>query len=162
MILLIRCDKEIRSYNNWLTSFNSEVLDINEVLINNGLSTLLLYRRKLTKEIRQSTTHKRGANSVSSLDFSLLKEDCILFLHSDVLREEGDEESIERLFRFCHENCKHLVLQFSLENQHLINHICTGSEVYIHRDELKTFLTRLDRDLKLDKLFNRGVVTLPF
>ena len=74
MILLIRCDKKVISYNNWLTSFNSEILDINEVLINNGLSTLLLYRRKLTKEIRQSTTHKRGANSVSSLDISLLKK----------------------------------------------------------------------------------------
>lgn len=153
MILLIRCDKETRSYNNWVTTFNSEISNVNDIFIKNGISTLLLYRRKLPDEVRKSTIHKRGANSVSSLDLSILKEDCILFYHGDVLREDGDEVAIEKLFNYCHNNNKHLVMQFSLENQHLINHICTGSEIYIHRDELKEFLTRLDRDLKLNKLF---------
>ena len=151
MILLIRCDKEARSYNNWITTFNSEISDVNDVFISNGISTLLLYKRKLPDEVRKSTIHKRGTKNISSLDFSLLKEECILFYHADVLTED-DEEAIEKLFNYCHENNKHLVMQFSLENQHLINHICTGSEIYIHRDEFKTFLTRLDRDLKLNKL----------
>ena len=151
MILLIRCDKEPRSYNNWETTFNSEISDVNEVFISNGISTILLYKRTLPDEVKKSTTHKRGTKNLSLLDFSLLKEECILFYHADVITNE-DSESIEKLFHYCHNNNKHLVLQFSLETQHLINHICTGSEIYIQRDELKTFLTRLDRDLKLNKL----------
>ena len=154
MIILIRCDKEVRSYNNWTTTFNSEIGDINEVFTSNGLSTILLYKRKLPDEVRKSTTQKRGIGSISSLDFSLLTQDCILLYHGDVLDEEKDVKAIEELFQLCHNNKKHLVLQFSLENQHLINHICTGSEVYIHRDELKTFLVRLDRELKISKLFS--------
>ncbi len=154
MIILIRCDKEVRSYNNWTTTFNSEIGDINEVFTSNGLSTLLLYRRKLPDEVRKSTTQKRGIGSVSSLDFSLLTQDCVLLYHGDVIVEDKDVKSIEELFQFCHVNQKHLVLQFSLENQHMINHICTGSEVYIHRDELKTFLVKLDRELKISKLFS--------
>jgi hypothetical protein len=154
MIILIRCDKEVKSYNNWTTTFNSEIADINEVFTSNGLSTLLLYRRKLPDEVRKSTTQKRGIGSVSSLDFSLLTQDCVLLYHGDVIVEDKDVKSIEELFQFCHVNQKHLVLQFSLENQHMINHICTGSEVYIHRDELKTFLVKLDRELKISKLFS--------
>ncbi len=154
MIILIRCDKEVKSYNNWTTTFNSEIADINEVFISNGLSTILLYRRKLPDEVRKSTTQKRGIGSVSSLDFSLLTQDCVLLYHGDVIVEDKDVKSIEELFQFCHVNQKHLVLQFSLENQHMINHICTGSEVYIHRDELKTFLVKLDRELKISKLFS--------
>jgi hypothetical protein len=154
MIILIRCDKEVRSYNNWTTTFNSEIGDINEVFTSNGLSTLLLYKRKLPDEVRKSTTQKRGIGSVSSLDFSLLTQDCILLYHGDVLDEEKDVKAIEELFQLCHNNQKHLVLQFSLENQHLINHICTGSEVYIQRDELKTFLVRLDRELKLSNFLD--------
>lgn len=154
MIILIRCDKEVKSYNNWTTTFNSEIADINEVFTSNGLSTLLLYKRKLPDEVRKSTTQKRGIGSVSSLDFSLLTQDCVLLYHGDVIVEDKDVKSIEELFQFCHVNQKHLVLQFSLENQHMINHICTGSEVYIHRDELKTFLVKLDRELKISKLFS--------
>lgn len=154
MIILIRCDKEVKSYNNWTTTFNSEIADINEVFTSNGLSTILLYRRKLPDEVRKSTTQKRGIGSVSSLDFSLLTQDCVLLYHGDVIVEDKDVKSIEELFQFCHINQKHLVLQFSLENQHMINHICTGSEVYIHRDELKTFLVKLDRELKISKLFS--------
>jgi len=154
MIILIRCDKEVKSYNNWTTTFNSEIADINEVFTSNGLSTILLYRRKLPDEVRKSTTQKRGIGSVSSLDFSLLTQDCVLLYHGDVIVEDKDVNSIEELFQFCHINQKHLVLQFSLENQHMINHICTGSEVYIHRDELKTFLVKLDRELKISKLFS--------
>jgi hypothetical protein len=154
MIILIRCDKEVKSYNNWTTTFNSEIADINEVFTSNGLSTLLLYRRKLPDEVRKSTTQKRGIGSVSSLDFSLLTQECVLLYHGDVIVEDKDVKSIEELFQFCHVNQKHLVLQFSLENQHMINHICTGSEVYIHRDELKTFLVKLDRELKISKLFS--------
>jgi hypothetical protein len=154
MIILIRCDKEVKSYNNWTTTFNSEIADINEVFTSNGLSTLLLYRRKLPDEVRKSTTQKRGIGSVSSLDFSLLTQECVLLYHGDVIVEDKDVKSIEELFQFCHINQKHLVLQFSLENQHMINHICTGSEVYIHRDELKTFLVKLDRELKISKLFS--------
>ncbi len=154
MIILIRCDKEVKSYNNWTTTFNSEIADINEVFTSNGLSTLLLYRRKLPDEVRKSTTQKRGIGSVSSLDFSLLTQDCVLLYHGDVIVEDKDVKSIEELFQFCHVNQKHLVLQFSLENQHMINHICTGSEVYIHRDELKPFLVKLDREIKISKLFN--------
>jgi hypothetical protein len=152
MILLIRCDKEPRSYNNWETTFNSEISDVNEVFINNGISTLLLYRRTLPDEVKKSTLHKRGTKNLSSVDFTLLKEECILFYHADVITEE-DKESVEKLFNYCHNNNKHLVLQFSLETQHLINHIYTGSEIYIHRDELKSFLTKLDRDFKLRRLF---------
>ena len=154
MIILIRCDKEVRSYNNWTTTFNSEIGDINEVFTSNGLSTLLLYKRKLPDEVRKSTTQKRGIGSVSSLDFSLLTQECVLLYHGDVIVEDKDVKSIEELFQFCHVNQKHLVLQFSLENQHMINHICTGSEVYIHRDELKAFLVKLDRELKISKLFS--------
>jgi hypothetical protein len=154
MIILIRCDKEVKSYNNWTTTFNSEIGDINDVFTSNGLSTLLLYKRKLPDEVRKSTTQKRGIGSISSLDLSLLTQDCILLYHGDVLDEEKDVKSIEELFKLCHSNQKHLVLQFSLENQHMINHICTGSEVYIHRDELKPFLVKLDRELKISKLFS--------
>jgi hypothetical protein len=154
MIILIRCDKEVKSYNNWTTTFNSEIADINDLFISNGLSTLLLYKKKLPDEVRKYTSQKRGINSISTLDFSLLNKDCILLYHGDVIDEEKDVKSIEELFQFCHVNKKHLVLQFSLENQHMINHICTGSEVYIHRDELKTFLVRLDRELKISKLLN--------
>jgi hypothetical protein len=154
MIILIRCDKEVKSYNNWTTTFNSEIADINDLFISNGLSTLLLYKKKLPDEVRKSTTQKRGISSISSLDFSLLTQDCILLYQGDVIDEEKDVKSIEELFQFCHVNKKHLVLQFSLENQHMINHICTGSEVYIHRDELKPFLVKLDRELKISKLFS--------
>jgi|LauGreDrversion4_2_1035121.scaffolds.fasta_scaffold506284_2 hypothetical protein len=154
MIILIRCDKEVKSYNNWTTTFNSEMSDINDVFISNGLSTILLYRRKLPDEVKKSTTKKRGINCISSLDHSLLTQDCILFYHGDVIDEKKDVESIEDLFKFCHENGKHLVTQFSLENQHMINHICTGSEVYIDRGEFKTFLTRLDRELKLSNFLD--------
>ena len=79
MIILIRCDKEVKSYNNWTTTFNSEMSDINDVFISNGLSTILLYRRKLPDEVKKSTTKKRGINCISSLDHSLLTQDCILF-----------------------------------------------------------------------------------
>ena len=154
MIILIRCDKEVKSYNNWTTTFNSEIADINDLFISNGLSTLLLYKKKLPDEVRKSTTQKRGISSISSLDFSLLTQDCILLYQGDVIDEEKDVKSIEELFQFCHINNKNLVLQFSLENQHMVNHICTGSEVYIHRDEFKTFLVRLDRELKISKLLN--------
>jgi hypothetical protein len=121
------------------------------MFVNNGISTLLLYRSKLPSEFKKTLNPKRGISSISSFDFTKVEQDCIIFYHGDVLKE-SDEVAIENLFNYCHVNNKHLVLQFSLENQHMINHICTGSEIYIEREDLGRFLLQLHRNLKLDNL----------
>lgn len=154
MILLIRCDKEVKSFNNWTTTFNSEMSDINDVFISNGVSTLLLYKKKLPHEVKYSTINKRGIKSLSSIELNLLNEECIILYHSDLIDKDCDQTVIEELFNYSHNTGKYLILQFSLENQHLVNHICTGSEVYIERNQLSNFLIELDRELKLKKLLN--------
>ena len=151
MILLIRCDKEVKSYNKWTTTFNSDMSDVNDVFVSNGISTFLLYRSKLPNEFKKTSNPKRGISSISSLDFTKVEQDCIIFYHGDVLKE-GDEVAIENLFNYCHNNNKHLVIQFSLDNQHMINHICTGSEVYVEREDLSRFLLQLHRNIKIDNL----------
>jgi len=125
--------------------------DVNDMFVNNGISTLLLYRSKLPSEFKKTLNPKRGISSISSFDFTKVEQDCIIFYHGDVLKE-SDEVAIENLFNYCHVNNKHLVLQFSLDNQHMINHICTGSEIYIEREDLGRFLLQLHRNLKLDNL----------
>lgn len=151
MILLIRCDKEIKSYNKWTTTFNSDMSDVNDVFVSNGISTFLLYKSKLPNEFKKTLNPKRGISSISSLDFTKVEQDSIIFYHGDVLKE-GDEVAIENLFNYCHINNKHLVIQFSLENQHMVNHISTGSEVYVEREDLSRYLVQLQRNLKIDSL----------
>jgi putative sterol carrier protein len=154
MILLIRCDKEVKNFNNWTTAFNRDLLDIKEVFDNNDISTFLIYKKKLPDEIRKSFHQKRGCSSLSTLDFTLIKEECMIFYHADVIQEETDSKIIEDLFNYCHINNKHLILQFSLETQHLVNHICNGSEVYILREQVESYLKVIDRELKLNRLLN--------
>ena len=101
MILLIRCDKEVKSYNKWTTTFNSDMSDVNDVFVSNGISTFLLYRSKLPSEFKKTSNPKRGISSISSFDFKKVEQDCIIFYHGDVLKE-GDEVAIENLFNYCH------------------------------------------------------------
>lgn len=148
MIILIEYDKAIRSFNNLNTSFNTELLEINEVFSNNSVSTILIYQKNLTKDIKNSFQNKRKVQNLSSLDFSKVLQDCLIFFHSDIIDEKTDIESVNNLFKFCRTNHKHLVLQFSNHNQHLFNQ--QSVDFLIKRQDLSTYLTLINRELKLN------------
>jgi len=152
MILLIKCDKEPKSFNNWATSFNQEMSDIDDIFLDCGYTTLLLYKRTLPSEWKNSLKSKRGIKSLLDLDLSLLTQDCIIFFHADVFNRESDIKKLVELFEFCHNNNKSLIIQYGSEDQEIIEGIKTGSEVYIDRKDFSNYLKNVERELKIGKL----------
>ncbi len=152
MIILIRNNRDVRNFNNWTTIDNEDLLDINEIFKSVG-STILFYAKKLPSEVKTTTNNKRQIKSISEIDFDKISQNCIIFYHSDLFKNE-DSKLIEDLFEFCKNTRKSMVIQFSLANQHLFNHICNGEEVYVDEDGLNEFKIKLLRDLKINSVFN--------
>jgi hypothetical protein len=152
MIILIRNNRDVRNFNNWTTIDNEDLLDINEIFKSVG-STILFYTKKLPSEVKTSNNTKRQIKSISEIDIDKINQDCIIFYHSDIFKDE-DFKLVESLFEFCKNTRKSMVIQFSLGNQHLFNHICNGEEVYVEEEEINEFKIKLLRDLKINSVFN--------
>jgi len=149
MIILIECQKEIKSFNNLNTSFNTDLLEINEIFSNNSISTILLYKKNLTKETKVSFQKKRKVKNLIDIDLSKVKEDCIIFYHSDIIDEFTDHNIVKNLFDFCNKNKKHIVLQYSEKSNHIFNF---DNIIKIKREEISKFLKKLNRELKISFL----------
>lgn len=148
MIILIKYDRKIVSFNNYITTFNTDILKFKDAFEDIGISTFLIYRKNSPNKVK---TNKRNFKSLNEIDIRLIKEDCILFFHTDII-DSSDPESIFQLINQCEADKKILVIQFSEFTEHLFRGSSFESYVEIDSNNIEQDLINLQRELKIKRL----------
>ena len=106
MVYFIKFPRLGASYQNYLSSEQRTMLSIRNRILGCGVSNLLLYKKKLPKDIREDVSSKRGIKSISIIDPNRIDQSSIMILHTEII------DNISNIVKFSIENDRMLFIPY--------------------------------------------------